>query len=192
MRGSVSDYIPQCGATGDELPVRGAGGWLAWGVVGLCASVFVGLILFAPLASAWRVGGWSGAVVYGAFGFVCHQMPERSFHIAGHALAVCARCFGIYAGFALGVLVYPLVRSVHRTDAPARAWLLAATLPLAVDFMLGLLGLWDNTHLSRFTTGALVGAAAVFYVMPGASELCRRDRRRRRRIIASDSSERAT
>jgi hypothetical protein len=42
---------------------------------------------------------------------------------------------------------------------------------LALDFTLGFLGLWDNTHFSRFSTGALLGAVAVFYVMPGLVEL---------------------
>lgn len=190
MRGSVSDYVRQRGAARDELPVRGVGGWVAWSIVGLCALAFVGSILFAPLGLAWGIGGWASVVVYEAFGFICHQMPERSFYVAGHPLAVCARCFGIYTGFAFGVLIYPLVRSVYRMDAPARAWLLAATMPLAVDFMLGVLGLWENTHFSRFTTGALVGTAAVFYVMPGAVELCRRDRRRR--ILTSDANDPAT
>jgi len=33
--------------------------------------------------------------------------------------------------------------------------------------------LWENTHLSRSITGALLGAAAVFYVMPGLVDLSR-------------------
>jgi len=36
---------------------------------------------------------------------------------------------------------------------------------------LGFLGLWENTHSSRFLTGALLGAVAVFYVVPGLIEL---------------------
>jgi hypothetical protein len=46
-----------------------------------------------------------------------------------------------------------------------------ATAPLAIDFALGLLGFWQNTHWSRFSTGALLGAASVFYVIPGLMEL---------------------
>jgi hypothetical protein len=42
---------------------------------------------------------------------------------------------------------------------------------MAIDFCLGFFGIWNNTHLSRFSTGALLGAVAVFYVMPGLAQL---------------------
>jgi hypothetical protein len=42
-----------------------------------------------------------------------------------------------------------------------------AALPLALDFALGFFGIWENTHLSRVLTGALLGAVAVFYIVPG-------------------------
>src|SRR6516165_10596418 len=43
--------------------------------------------------------------VYAAGGVVCHQLPNRSFLLWGHALPVCARCTGIYAGAAAAALV---------------------------------------------------------------------------------------
>src|SRR5437868_226418 len=104
---------------------------------------------------------------YRVFAILCLQIPERSFYLDGQPLAVCARCFGIYAGFALGVVCYPLVRSLRRTDTPARLWLLLAALPTGVDFALGFTGLWANTHTSRALTGALLGAVAALYVVPG-------------------------
>src|SRR5205085_7886478 len=99
----------------------------------------------------------------------------------GQPLAVCARCAGVYAGVAVGVLCYPLVRSLARTDMPARRWLLLAALPMCVDFTLGLTGLWANTHTSRALTGALLGAVAALYVVPGLLDLSRLLRRPRRR-----------
>src|ERR687893_533653 len=80
--------------------------------------------------------GWAAALVYRGFAGVCHQQAERSFALGGHALAVCARCAGIYAGFAACSLLYPLVRDLRRTDAPARKWLALALLPAAADFAL--------------------------------------------------------
>ena len=77
------------------------------------------LIVIAPMLAAQGRNSIA-LVIYTAFSKFCHQIPERSFEIAGHPLAVCARCTGIYFGFAAGVLVYPLVRSLKRTDAPAR------------------------------------------------------------------------
>jgi uncharacterized membrane protein len=134
----------------------------------------MGLITGAPLALA---GGHSvfALAVYGAFGHLCHQIPERSFFIAGHQFAVCARCTGIYAGFTVATLGYPLVRSLRRIDTPPRRWLFLSAVPLAIDFSLGFFGLWENTHLSRFLTGALLGSVAVFYVMPGLLDLSIRE-----------------
>ena len=37
-------------------------------------------------------------------GVVCHQRPERSFHLHGVQMPVCARCAGLYLGAGLGVL----------------------------------------------------------------------------------------
>ena len=39
-----------------------------------------------------------------AAGRVCHQRPERSFHVAGVQLPVCARCTGLYVSGAAGAL----------------------------------------------------------------------------------------
>ena len=140
--------------------------FLSWGVCAAGALAWLGLIVSAPLL---RASGHEAAafVVYRVFAPLCHQLPERSYYLDGQPLAVCARCFGIYAGFALGVLCYPLVRSLRRTDTPARRWLLLAALPIGIDFALGFTGLWANTHTSRALTGALLGAVAALYVVPG-------------------------
>jgi uncharacterized membrane protein len=110
-------------------------------------------------------------VIYGAFAPLCHQLPERSYFIDGHKLAVCSRCTGIYAGFAFTLLLYPLVRSLRNTATPPRSVLILAALPLAIDFSLTFFGFWENTHTSRLLTGALLGSVAVFYVMPGIIDL---------------------
>jgi uncharacterized membrane protein len=116
-----------------------------------------------------------GLAIYKGFSYVCHQIPERSFFIAGHQFAVCARCTGIYSGFTVATLLYPFVRSLRQTNAPQRKWLFLAAAPLFIDFTIGYLGIWENTHSSRFATGALLGAVAVFYVMPGLMDLSLRE-----------------
>jgi uncharacterized membrane protein len=130
----------------------------------------VGLIIAAPLAQANGHAAFAAAI-YKTFSFVCHQIPERSFHLAGHPFGVCSRCTGLYTGFAVAAFVYPLARSLRRTDTPSRLWLALATLPLVIDFALGYFSIWENTHLSRFLTGALLSSVAVFYIMPGLIDL---------------------
>ncbi len=145
-----------------------------WFIVALGSLGAIALIIGAPLAL--RAGlPFFGLTVYRAFSYVCHQIPERSFFIAAHPFAVCSRCFGLYAGFATAAVVYPLVRSLRSTETPRRKWLFIAAAPLAIDFAVEFLGISHNTHFSRFSTGALLGAVAVFYIMPGLLELSLRD-----------------
>jgi len=141
-----------------------------WATTTTFVLIFVGLTALAPLALGY--GHESSAnILYEMFGRVCHQNPERAFYVGGHPLAVCARCTGIYLGFAMGVLAYPIVRSLRRVDAPARKWLIWAAVPTVLDFSLGFLGILENSHLSRWATGALLGGAAAFYVVPGLVDL---------------------
>ena len=144
--------------------------WLA------CVALVLGvisLIVGAPLAAASNHQQFAVAI-YHSFKPLCHQLPERSFFIAGHQFAVCARCTGLYGGFALGLLLYPLIRSLRSIDVPQVRWLFLAALPLAVDFSLTFFGIWENTHTSRVLTGMLLGGVTVFYVMPGIFVLSQR------------------
>jgi uncharacterized membrane protein len=154
---------------------RAVGAWLS-----ACAGALalVAMIFAAPLAEAsgHTALGWS---LYRVFAPLCHQIAERSFYVAGHPLAVCARCFGVYAGFTVCLLFYPLVRSLRRTDAPRRGWLVLFALPCVVDFLINFTGLWHNTHASRALTGAWLGAGAVFFVAPGLVDAAQTLRRKR-------------
>lgn len=155
-------YVPQVVPTRRPL--------VFWAISAVAATLFVSLIVVAPLAAA---SGHTGiaAAIYRGFGTICHQLPERSFFIDDHKLAVCSRCTGLYTGFLFTLLVYPLVRSLRRTTTPARKWLFLAALPLAVDFSLTFFGIWENTHTSRLLTGLLLGSVSVFYVMPAIMDL---------------------
>lgn len=136
-----------------------------WAALAAVALLIVLLIAGAPLAKANGFLVFS-LPIYQAFSHLCHQLPDRSFFLAGYPLAVCARCTGAYFGFAAAVLGYPLIASLKSRHVPETKWLFIAAVPLAIDFMLGLTGLWENTHWSRFATGALLGGVAVLFVMP--------------------------
>lgn len=165
MYAPANEYVPQC-----VPPGAARGATFVWALVTLLCFALLALIFAAPFLLAQ---GYTepASFIYRAFGLLCHQIPERSFHLEGKALAVCARCTGIYAGFAVSVLFYPLLRSLKRADSPRRLWLVAASLPIAMDFALGFFGIWQNTHFSRFATGAIFGAACALYVLPGFLEL---------------------
>jgi uncharacterized membrane protein len=151
--------------------------YIVWSISATLTLLFVSLIAVAPLALTHGYNS-SAFVLYEMFQRVCHQIPERAFHLEGHPFAVCARCTGIYFGFAAGFLFYPLVRSLRRSDAPVRKWLLIALAPAILDFALGFFGVRENTHLSRSATGAILGTVAAFYVVPGLMDLSRMSFRR--------------
>ena len=183
MYASPENYIPQ--SVTNRRPL------LMWFIAAVGCLVVMSLILGAPLALDTGHPVWA-FTIYRAFSYVCHQIPERSFFIAGHQFAVCARCTGLYAGFTAATLAYPLVRSLRRTEAPPRKWLFLAAAPLAIDFAVGYLGIWENTHSSRFATGTLLGAVAVFYVMPGLMDLSLRECRQNDQHPAAPPSSKAT
>lgn len=146
-----------------------------WLISAAAVLLLVSLIVVAPVAAA---AGHSDVAhgIYGAFGTLCHQLPERSFFIDGHKFAVCSRCTGLYFGFAFTFLLYPLIRSLRNAATPRPIFLLLAAIPLAIDVSLTVFGIWQNTHTSRLLTGALLGGAAVLYVIPGLVELSTRSR----------------
>jgi uncharacterized membrane protein len=162
---SVAEYRPQSKKT--RLP------FLFWLICVAIALSVLCLIVGAPLAAANNHPHLAFAI-YRPFGAFCHQLSDRSFFIAGHQFAVCARCTGLYAGFALFVVLYPLIRPLRATVLPQPKWLFFAAVPLAIDFSLTLFGIWENTHTSRLLTGMLLGGVTVFYVMPGIIELAER------------------
>jgi len=148
-----------------------------WLLVASGSLAVVAVIVGAPLAVADGHSDFA-ATIYRTFSHLCHQLPERSFFIASHPFAVCARCTGIYAGFAAAAALYPLARSLRRIDTPPRKWLFIAAAPLAVDFAIEFSGIWHNTHFSRLVTGAILGGVAVFYIMPGLLDLSMRSWKR--------------
>jgi uncharacterized membrane protein len=144
--------------------------------------LFAAIWFMVSLLSAyWASHGetfWA-AVSRRSFSALCHQSPERSFALWGEPLALCARCTGIYGGLIAGIVIYPLLRSIERTDLPRRGYLVLALGPMAIDFLLGLFHVIENTLLSRCTTGAMAGAGLAFYLVPAAVCLARDLRVRR-------------
>lgn len=62
--------------------------------------------LYAATQSADRWAARAFALaVYAIGSLVCHQLPERSFHLWAAQLPVCARCTGLYLGAALAASI---------------------------------------------------------------------------------------
>lgn len=146
--------------------------WRVWAVGFAVVAVWVSLIVAAPVLRAYSIPNIAEPL-YTFFGFLCHQIDARSLHIFHEPYAVCSRCFGVYLGLPLGFAAYPLWRRVENIDPLPRVWLFAAIVPVAIDWSLTIFGIWENTHLSRLITGAILGLACATYIIPALIEAIR-------------------
>ncbi len=123
------------------------------------AVVWVTLLLATPVAlSRGRLPALTLAV-YQAGSRICHQRPERSFHLAGAQLPVCARCFGLYLSGAVGLVVASRSRRALSGRA-ARTLLALAALPIASTVALEWVGVLSTTNVQRLATSLPLGVAA--------------------------------
>ena len=139
-----------------------------WLVPALAAAalVWVALLIAAPLLPVP-----AAAIAYAAGSLLCHQLAERSFHLQSFQLPVCARCFGLYAGGAVGAFAlaaggaadggWRLVRG--------RRWTITgiAALPTLVTVGLEWGAGWPISNMTRAIAGAPLGAV-VAYIVAGA------------------------
>jgi len=131
--------------------------------------LWLAAIILAPLL--WKAGSGAAPVLYACFAPACHQNPLRSFVLLGAPLAVCSRCFGIYAGFLAGMVLYPFRRGFDGVRFPGWRAFLPVSLPLCLDAGANLLGLWNTSNLPRFLLGFAWGTILPFYVLTALGEL---------------------
>jgi uncharacterized membrane protein len=148
--------------------------------------LWLAAIFLAPWLAAKGASG-PARMLYAFFRPVCHQIANRCFMLAGHPLAVCGRCLGIYIGFAAGLLLYPFIRGFRTIRLPRPLTFILSVLPLAVDGVAGVLGLWKSPIGVRFVTGLIWGGVLPFYFVAGFADLAR-NRRRRRAALALEKS----
>jgi uncharacterized membrane protein len=97
-------------------------------------------------------------LVYGGSSLICHQIPERSFHLSGHQMPVCARCAGLYMTAALGALLGWVVTT--RIDLRRRQMLLVvAAIPTVVTWTLEYAGIMAFSNLARAFAALPLGLA---------------------------------
>jgi len=140
-------------------------------LLALLAAVWLALIVAPPLLSgAGRPG--TAMLVKLLFAPVCHQIPERSFHLMETPLGVCARCTGIYAGvfFAFLAATFGMIPPVARRRAGAV--LLAAAAPSFLLLLLSASGLIPDDAYLRSVAGAILGLGAGACLVPAFQALC--------------------
>jgi len=104
----------------------------------------------------------------------CHQTAERSFHLAGHPMTLCARCTGLAAGFAAGAgwLLLWCQSRPQTPPFPSRRLLAWAALPAAVEWVFEVTGLTPPAAPVRAAAAAALGFAISLFFVPALFEMC--------------------
>jgi len=86
---------------------------------------------------------------------LCHQIAERSFFLNGNQMPFCARCTAIWLGLAmgLGLMIFYKIK----LDEKLIYMIIIGIIPIAVDGLGQLFGLWESTNVIRFITGFIIG-----------------------------------
>ena len=135
-----------------------------WTAPGLAAIAVAWLLLITVAPVVWVP---LAAVVYAVGSLICHQLADRSFHLHGTQLPVCARCFGLYFGAAIGAVgaITAFGRDTRVTHPSAWIATAVAAAPTAVTLTLMFaLGLWLEGRIFPLTfdlSQPLVGLAAI-------------------------------
>jgi uncharacterized membrane protein len=114
--------------------------------------------------------GYTGLAtwMYGAFGLMCHQRPERSFYLFGEQMGLCHRMTAIYVATFFGGLIFALVRKRLRPLGFRGMFLLA--MPMAVDGFTQLFGLRESVWELRLITGTLFALGVMWFVLARLEE----------------------
>ena len=113
---------------------------------------------FVPLAALAAFAGWMYVAPPGILGkadavgyAVCHRIDERSFHIGGRQLPLCARCSGTFTASAVG-LAFLALTAGKRSGMPDKKFYI----PFALFFLaFAVDGGNSYLYLLKGTTGAL-------------------------------------
>ncbi len=133
----------------------------------ILVSLWCSLIVAAPLLrSATASHSTTSGFLYKVFGTVCHQIDERSFHVAGEKLGVCARCASLYFGFWLSLLLIPFAPRNRDQAVPPIAVLAVPLLFMGADVFLTIVGIHESTILTRTLTGGALGIVLPWFIVP--------------------------
>jgi uncharacterized membrane protein len=96
--------------------------------------------------------------VYGCGDRLCHQKAERSFFINGNQMPFCSRCTAIWLGLAIGMGF--MVFCKIDLNEKFIFLIFIGLIPIGIDGLGQLFGVWESSHIVRVITGLLVGVVS--------------------------------
>ena len=132
--------------------------WVAalFGALVIASRAAVGVPLYAASAAVYEVGS-----------LLCHQLSNRSFHLWGAQMPVCARCTGLYVGAAAAALTATRMDGVAQRQVwdRARELLLVGVTPTALTLMYEWLTGVTPGNWIRAAAGLPLGAIVMLIVV---------------------------
>ncbi len=132
----------------------------------IVSAIFVLLLLFwnylnflKLFANELPFNSWMIFLSEIVFTPVCHQNPEKLFHIFNTSCQLCSRCTGIYIGAlisSIAVLFIPLKRISTK-------YLFASIAINLLDGIFYNIGIYSYNHNLTFATGLLFGSLVFYY-----------------------------
>jgi uncharacterized membrane protein len=153
--------------------------WLT--IMNVMLFLFIVPIVLSPYfmstgnAALVTIGGW----ILSAYHPTCHQLPDRSLFIFGYQMAVCSRCFAIYAGFLAGGLSFYFLK--NKLKPFHILYFVLFCVPMGIDGVAQLFGIpiprsigpglelvWStvSNNEMRVFTGAIFGLGGALFAMP--------------------------
>jgi uncharacterized membrane protein len=181
----------------DKVIFRVAKHWLA--LFSLFWGLYVGLPLLAPVLmdAGWTT---PAKAIYTIYRPACHQRPERSYFYGGPQavysieeleaagldtnpfaraigneelgwkVAFCERDVAIYGSIFIMGLVYGVFRKRWGAKRMRLRYFALFLVPMAIDGVLQLFGVYESNWLVRSLTGASFGIGAVLFAYPYVEE----------------------
>ena len=181
----------------DKVIFQVAKHWLA--LASLFWGLYVGLPLLAPVLMDAGLTGPARAI-YTIYRPACHQRPERSYFYGGPQavysieeleaagldtnpfaraigneelgwkVAFCERDVAIYGSIFVAGLIYGVVRKRWGARRMRLRIFALFLVPMAIDGVLQLFGVYESNWIMRSLTGAFFGIGAVLFAYPYVEE----------------------
>ncbi|MFZ1730517.1 MAG: DUF2085 domain-containing protein [Bacteroidota bacterium] len=139
--------------------------WPGYTLLTALAALWTAALFAAPIAHS---GGHDETAILSRLFFspVCHQDVSRSFLLWNWPVSVCHRCTGIYLSFTFTLFVFPWLRGLRIFHSFSLPRLAIFMLPLLLDYMLDVAGVWQNSPSSRAISGFVAGTGLALFTMP--------------------------
>ena len=130
--------------------------------------IWIGTVIVSPYLKSQS--SRLNILLYAIFSPICHQIPSRCFYLFGYPLAVCTRCLGIYTGFLLGTILFPLVNGFSKISLPQTRTFLFLSFPIVTDTLGNFFSIWMTSNWIRFFLGLVFGIILPFYFISGLAD----------------------